>query len=940
MTTSVSLAYTQGVKLPDHSYTQTPAELEAALATSFSAGLSDDEVRRRREEFGDNSLQAGEPISALRIFFRQFQDLMVLILVAATGIALLSWMLDGAHGLPADAIIIGAIIAFNAVLGFAQEFKAEKTVQALQRSTTARAQVVRGGEAHLVERTELVPGDVVILGEGDRVPADLILIEASALQVNESMLTGEAEVVHKRVGPVPEETPLGDRKCQAFSGTTVTGGTARGVVVGTGSRSELGSIAASLATAQSEPTPLELRLARLGRQIGVGVLVLSVVVGGTVLALEPEWDLATFARVLMFSVALAVAAVPEGLPAVLTISLSAGARRLAREKAVARRMSAVETLGSVSVIVTDKTGTLTHNQMTVESVFYDGRAHAVSGSGYAAEGAIEEGSLEGTLRLLLQAGVLANNGDLEVREGRREAIGDPVDAGLLVLAEKGGLDWHAERQRPSEAEVPFSSERARVSSLRSELGAPAPRDPSRAGTLYVKGSLQEVGRRSSGALRDGQRVELTEELLAEFQAAEAGYAEKALRTLALAFRPETPPGEPDEMERDLTLVGLVAMGDPVRKEVAPAVAACRRAGVRVIMLTGDHPQTALAVGRAIGLKADLAVTGPELAKMDEAERSRAIATQDVFARVSPQTKLALVTELLRQDEVVAMTGDGVNDAPALRKVHVGIAMGSGTAVAIEASDMVLLDDNFATIVTALRGGRGVYANVQKFVAFLFSGNLGVVMAIFVGTLAAGFLHIQDGSQLLIPLTAAQILWMNLVTDGAPAVAFAVGKTSDSVMEQPPRAKDEPVMSNSLWAYVLFTGVFVAASLLVVLDLLYVGGLLTIRHDSAAYARTAGFYALVTARLWNSLNFRHLPGSLFSREFFREFHIPGACLISWALTLAVIFWTPAQQLFGLTPLRPTTVLVLTAAAALVPFPAELYKRLVGVKMLKGHQTVSS
>ena len=909
------------MKLPENPYTFTPAELEAALATSFTAGLSEEEVQRRREEFGDNSLQAAEPISAWKIFFRQFQDLMVLILVAATGIALLSWMLDGAHGLPADALIIGAIIIFNAVLGFAQEFKAEKTVQALQRSTTARAKVVRAGEAHLVERVELVPGDVVILGEGDRIPADLILVEASALQVNESMLTGEAEVVHKRVGPVPDETPLGDRKCQAFSGTTVTGGTARGVVVGTGSRSELGSIAASLATTQSEPTPLELRLARLGSQIGWGVLALSVVVGGTVLALEPEWDLPTFARVLMFSVALAVAAVPEGLPAVLTISLSAGARRLAREKAVARRMSAVETLGSVSVIVTDKTGTLTHNQMTVESVFYDGREHGVSGSGYAAEGAIAEGSLEGTLRALLQVGVLANHGDLEVREGRREAIGDPVDAALLVLAEKGGLDWHAERRRPPQAEVPFSSERARVSSLRE-------------GTLYVKGSLQEVGRRSKWALLEGQRVELTEDRLAEFQAAEARYAEQALRTLALAVRPETTPGEPDEMERDLTLVGLVAMGDPVRKEVAPAVAQCRKAGVRVIMLTGDHPQTALAVGRAIGLTAERAVTGPELAKMDEAERVRAVATQDVFARVSPQTKLALVAELLRQDEVVAMTGDGVNDAPALRKVHVGIAMGSGTAVAIEASDMVLLDDNFATIVTALRGGRGVYANVQKFVAFLFSGNLGVVMAIFIGTLAAGFLHIQDGSQLLIPLTAAQILWMNLVTDGAPAVAFAVGKTSDSVMEQPPRAKDEPVMSNSLWAYVLFTGVFVAASLLVVLDLLYVGGIFTLREDTAAYARTAGFYTLVTARLFNSLNFRHLPGSLFSRDFFREFHIPGACVISWALTLAVIFWTPSQQLFGLAPLRLSSVLILTAAAALVPLPAELYKRVVGVRMLKG------
>lgn len=910
------------MNIPAHPYACSPDELGAALSVSLTRGLSEAEVVCRRQQFGDNSLQAAEPISALRIFLRQFQDLMVLILVAATGIAVLSWMLEGAHGLPADAIIIGAIIVLNAGLGFAQEFKAEKTVQELQRSTTARAQVVRDGQARLVERVELVPGDLVILGEGDKVPADLVLLEASSLQVNESLLTGEAEVVRKRVGAVAAGTPVDSRGCELFSGTTVTGGTAKGLVVATGAQSELGGIAASLATAQSEPTPLELRLAKLGKQIGWGVLALSVLVGGTVLLLEPEWNLPTLGRVLMFSVALAVAAVPEGLPAVLTISLSAGARRLARRKAVARRMSAVETLGSVSVIVTDKTGTLTHNQMTVESLFYDGQVRMVSGEGYAPVGEIEgKPAVAGSLQACLEAGVLANSGDLEVREGRREALGDPVDAALLVLAEKAGLDWRALRSRPSQAEAPFSSERARVSSLRD-------------GTLYVKGSLQEVAARATSVLEDGQAVPLTPERLAAWQAVEARYAEDALRTLALAIRPGTVPDEPDAMEQGLTLAGLVAMGDPVRAEVAPAVAECKRAGVRVIMLTGDHPQTALAVGRAIGLRATHAVTGPELAAMSEAERAQAVTEQDVFARVSPQTKLALVQELLKQNEVVAMTGDGVNDAPSLRKVHVGIAMGSGTAVAIEASDMVLLDDNFATIVTALRGGRGVYANVQKFVAFLFSGNLGVVLAIFLGTLLAGFLHILDGAQLLIPLTAAQILWMNLVTDGAPAVAFALGKTSDTVMDQPPRAKDEPVLSGDLWAYVFFTGLFVTASLLIVLDLLYAGGLFTLREDTAAYARTAGFYCLVTARLFNSLNFRHLPGSLFSREFFREFYVPGACLLSWALTLVVIFWQPTQELFGLTPLRAPSVAILTAAAALVPLPAELYKRFVGVRMLKG------
>ena len=894
-------------------YDYTPEQAAQKLQTDPRRGLSPAEAEARLERDGPNELEGAEPISPWKIFFGQFNNLMVLILLAAAGVAFVSWWLDGHHGLPADALVVGAIVVLNAVLGFLQEYRAERTLQELKRITSARAQVIRGGQALSLERTQLVAGDLVQLQEGDKVPADLLLIEAQRLQIDESLLTGESLAVHKTVGPVAPGTAVADRHGSAFAGTTVTSGRGLGLVVATGARTELGGIATSLAATGSEPTPLEQRLDVLGKQIGLAVLIIRVVVGGTVLRVDGARDTKALVHVLLFAVALAVAAVPEGLPAVLTVSLSIGARRLAKQHAVVRRMAAVETLGSVTVIVTDKTGTLTHNQMTVSAVFCQGTEVAVSGQGYEREGALEAPVDE----LLLVAGVLANAARLEVVEGRRQSLGDPTDAALLVLAEKAGLDWaKLQHDHPQLAEVPFTSERRRVSSLREFRGGR---------WLFCKGSLETLEGLSAGA----------DPALRE---AEARFAARGLRALALGVRELPSDLEVDDLEaeeRDLRLLGLVAMGDPPRQEVPAAVAECHQAGIRVIMLTGDHPDTARAIARQVGIvqpEFPDVTTGREADALDDAGLDARLDRCNVFARVSPQAKLRLVERLLARGEVVAMTGDGVNDAPALKKVHVGVAMGrSGTAVAVEASELVLLDDNFATIVTAIRVGRGVYANVQKFIAFLFSGNVGVVLAMFFGTILAGLFNLRVGVELLLPLTAAQILWMNLVTDGAPAVAFSLGRSNPDVMHEPPRRPDSPILSRSLWGFILVTGCTVCALLLGVLDATFQGGWFTVHEHDYHYARTAGFYTVVTARLFNALNFRLLPASFLGAGFLRDLTVPAACLLSWLLTLLAFYFDPIRDLFQLVELDADHLLGFTLLGLAVLVPGWLYTRVSGVRM---------
>lgn len=906
----------QGQQAP---FTRSHEELTHELEVKIESGLSSEQARQRVQEFGPNRLELASAISPWRIFLRQFQDLMVLILIAAVSIAFLTWWMEGAHGFPADATIILAIVVANAVLGFLQEYGAERAIEELQKSTTTKARARRDGQVVNLDQEELVPGDIVLLSEGDKVPADLILVSASRLRANESMLTGESVPVDKTPGAVAADATIDARTNALYAGSTITAGEAVALVVTTGQRTELGSIATSLGTTKSEATPLEAKLNTLGRQIGWGILVLSIVIAGTVLLVEGKVDVPTLTRVAMFSVALAVAAVPEGLPAVLTVSLSAGARRLAHRHAVARRMSAVETLGSVTVIVTDKTGTLTHNQMTVTKLAAGGEVFSVSGQGLALEGEVDGGNA--AISALIECGALANSASLEVTEEGVKAVGDPMDAGLLVLAEKGGTDWRAlHKSHHKLDEIPFSSERARMSHLR---GTPE------GAVLYCKGSAQAVLAHCTTMMgQDGESRPLQESDLATVSQQEEEFAKEALRTLAFARRPHAEETAQEASEQELQFLGLAAFIDPHRAEVPAAIKTAREAGIRVVMLTGDHPTTAAAIANAVGLgdHGQIPLTGADLAKMSKEERARQVLAHDVWARVAPDQKLALVTSLIAQNEVVAMTGDGVNDAPALKKVHVGVAMGqSGTAVAVEASDIVLTDDNFATIVAAVEEGRSVFANVRRFIAFLFSGNFGVVAAMFLGTIFAGVYGLRYEGVILLPLAAAQILWMNLVTDGAPAVAFALGKGSSLLMKEPPRDPSAPILSKDMWWLIGLTGTALCLMFLVILDVLYAGGVWTIEKESAAMARTTAFYALVTGRLINALNFLDLRGSVFSRATWTNRYVPVAALFSWALTVLLVFWPVSAKLFGLVAPKPGLLALLTLAAIpIVLAPAEIYK----------------
>lgn len=875
-------------------------------------GLTSKEAEELLARHGPNRFGSRPKISPWKIAASQFQDLMVLILILAGLIASIAWWLEGAEGLPADAITIGLIVVANAILGFVQEYRAERTVEALQDSTEVKARVLRDGKVIQVGHEQLVPGDVVLLSEGDRVPADMELLRASALHVDESVLTGESVPVHKEPGRPDPELPLAERIHSLFAGTVVTNGEATGRVTTTGDETQVGQIADSLVQTVSEVTPLQTRLAHLGTQIGWGVLAMALLIGATVWIAEGKSDSSTLWRIAMFAVALAVAAVPEGLPAVLTVSLSAGARRLARAGAAARRLAAVETLGSVTTIVTDKTGTLTHNQMTAIAVLLDQEEFSVSGRGYDPEGEIE-GSDGAALKQLVRAGVMAGRAELEDTSKGRGAVGDPMDAALLVLAEKAGIDWRQQRRQAElVGEGSFSSARARVSYLWKE---------EQETSLYVKGALAKVLPRCHQQLRqDGSLGPVDQEGLA---GAEVRFGDQGWRTLALAVRRDAPDGKAEELEEELVLLGLVAFYDPPRAAVKEAIASCRSAGIKVVMMTGDHPRTAAAIGAEIGFTEPRVMTGSELQDSENLDPG----DYNIFARVTPKQKLSLVESLVERGEVVAMTGDGVNDAPALKKVHVGVAMGgSGTAVAVEASDLVLLDDDFGTVVKAVGLGRSIFGNVQRFIAFLFSGNLGVVISMFVATVLAGVFAIKLDDSLLLPLTAAQILWMNLVTDGAPAVAFAMGESREDTMHSPPRNPRSPLLERSHWALLIGTGVCLSFIFCLVLDSLYVGGIFTLEKLNHVQARTAAFYTLVTARLMNALNFLEPHQSLFKSLTRGQLPVPLACLVSWLMTVALMAWKPSADFFGLEAIPVGLAAGLTVALCpLVLLVGELVKR---------------
>ena len=852
-------------------HTLSVEETAERLRTSVTHGLTRAEVALRLAQQGPNALVGVKQRSALSIFVHQFRSLIVLLLLAAGGVAL-------ALGETIQALAILIVIVVNAVIGFVTEWKAETALEALRKQTVSVAHVLRDGQEQQIPSEELVTGDVTILSAGARVPADGRIAENMQLQLEEAALTGESLAVSKTADVlVDQDAPLGDRINMVHLGTAVTEGRGKFIVTATGMRTELGKIGALIAETGTRGTPLEAKLAQLGRGLLVIVLVLCAVI------VVMGWLRGnSFLYMLEVGISLAIAAVPEGLPAVTTMTLALGMQRMARMHALIRRLPAVETLGSTTVICTDKTGTLTRNEMTVRAFQIGGRRVEVSGSGYAPVG---EFSVEGQridpgaddpLRFALRIGMLCNDAKVDRSDGGATVLGDPTEAALIIAAEKGGLDRAAlERDYPRVAEIPFSAETKRMITLH--------RTASGKSIAYVKGSpgtLLEASAFQIGAAgispltpADRQRWEETNRELAG----------TALRVLGLAYR-ELPQGyQDDDLLRDLTFVGQVGMIDPLRDEARSTIATCRAAGIRTVMITGDQPATASEIARQLGIDRDAeghplrTVHARELTSLDAAGWQTVVADAAVFARASPQHKLRIVEALQLQGHVVAMTGDGVNDAPALKKADIGIAMGiKGTEVAKEAAAMVITDDNFATIVGAVEQGRIIVHNILRFIHYLFSTNFAEIVTVFAAIMLGWPL----------PLGALQILWINIVTDIFPAMALALEPSAPDVMKRPPRDPKEPLMTRSFVVLIVWQGLLLAG---VTLLAFYIGMRwygtegVGLRH-----AVTIAFMTLTLTNVFHAFNARSRTRSALTARLFTNGWLWGAVLICLLLQAAAVY----------------------------------------------------
>jgi Ca2+-transporting ATPase len=722
--------------------------LLSSLQTDARRGLSSLEAGRRLRTSGRNELATEPPVPGWRRFVAQFQDVLVILLLVATAISAGQWLLERDEALPYEAIAIFAVVLLNAAMGYIQEARAEAAMAALRAMAAAEASVIRDGNRQRIPSAEIVPGDLVLIEEGDTIPADARLLDVASLQASEAALTGESLPVTKDTTVPVGEAPLAERHNMVFAGTAATYGHATAIVTATGMQTEMGRIAGLLGRTEDEPTPLQRELDRTGKILGLVVIVIAIVMITTIILVEDVRGASALFDVLILGVALAVAAVPEGLPAVVTAVLAIGVQRMARRHAIVRRLAAVETLGSASVVASDKTGTLTKNEMTVRTVVTASGTTSFDGSGYAPTGTVHRdggGAVDGLLRQELEralaAADLANNASLQQQDGRWTVHGDPTEGALLVAARKAGLAVDdLERRLPRTGEIPFSSERKLMTTLHRDV------DDASHAVVFTKGAPDVLLARCSYELVGSHRRVLTAERRAEIHATNESLAASALRTLGVALRhvsrqsiQEPGPRLDPHLEEDLVFAGLIGMIDPPRPEARDAVARARAAGIRPIMITGDHPVTASAIARELGIApGGETITGATLDRATEAERAEIIARISVYARVNPEHKLTIIDALRRQGAVVAMTGDGVNDAPALKKADIGVAMGiTGTDVSKQAADMVLADDNFATIIAAVEEGRAIFSNIRKFLRYLLSSNIGEVLTMFFGVLLAG-----------------------------------------------------------------------------------------------------------------------------------------------------------------------------------------------------------
>jgi Ca2+-transporting ATPase len=837
------------------------------LETDSTRGLSQREAAQRLTRYGPNKLTEKKPRPAWLKFLDQFKNLLVLVLIGAA-------LLAGAVGDLKDAVVILIVIVFNATLGFYQEHRAEATLAALKKMLAQSARVRRDGELLQISAEQLVPGDLVLIEAGDRVPADGRVVAAHSAEVAEAALTGESHPVGKHTEPLASgEHPLAERFNMVFMNTVVTRGRLELLVSATGMKTEMGRITGLLETAEESPTPLQVQLDALGKRLAIiaGVVVTLIFLLG-ILRGDP------LVQTIMTSIALAVAAIPEGLPAVVTVTLAIGMHRMAKRGAIVKKLAAVETLGSTTVICSDKTGTLTLNQMTARWIYYRGRRFAVSGEGYSGAGAISTDNgdpLPDFLPLLIPAALCS-----ESRIHNGQLIGDPTEGALLALAAKGGVEVaDAIGRTPRIAEIPFDSAHKFMATFHHD---------GEWVHMYLKGAPDVLLARANSYLDSDGEAPLDAAMRAAFEAENAGFAGQAMRVLAVAGRDIPtqefdPAGDLMAWTKDLTFVGLVGIIDPPRAEAREAIRLCRQAGIQVKMITGDHSITAAAIARELGLEGAV-LTGAELDRLDVAELSRHIEETAVFARVAPEHKVKIVQALKARGHVVAMTGDGVNDAPALKNADIGVAMGiTGTEVTKEAATMVLTDDNFATIVGAVKAGRTIYDNIVKFVRFQLSTNVGAILTVL-------------GAQLLgmpTPFTAIQILWINIIMDGPPAMTLGVEPERPGIMSDPPRRADERILSLARFKRLLMYGLTMAVGTL---------GLFHYAQERGeAYALTLAFTTFVLFQFFNVFNARAEHHSAFNRLFFSNGKLWAALAAVVALQALVVNWAPAQAVFHTTAL---------------------------------------
>jgi len=856
-------------------------------------GLTDTEAKRRLAECGLNELQAAPPVSPWAILAEQFKNVLVIILLIGTAIS-------GVLGHGTEAIAIAVIVLLAVLLGFVQEYRAERAIEALRRMAAPSATALRDSREGEIPACDLVPGDVVLLNAGNRVPADLRLIEAVNLKCDEAALTGESIPVEKHTAPLADvNLALGDRSSMAYAGTIVTYGRGRGFVVATGMQTEFGKVAKMLQTVEVGRTPLQQNLDKVGKTLAKAALaVVAIIVVLGIVRGQPLLEM------LIFGIALAVAAVPEALPAVVTISLAIGVQHMVRRNALVRRLPAVETLGSTSVICTDKTGTLTKGEMTVRKIWQGDRVVEVSGAGYEPSGrfTVDGTAIDpsGGLGLILQAAALASDAKLthDESEDRWKINGDPTEGALVVAAAKAGLDKAAlEKQYPRIHEVPFTSERKRMTTLHAD---------SNGMVAYSKGAPEIVLDACTQAWENSGPKPLDTRRREAILAMAQHLADQALRVLTVAYKPGA---SKDDAEQNMVFLGLLGMIDPPRSEAKAAVQTCAEAGIKTVMITGDHPLTAKAIARELGiLKSGRALTGAELEAMKDADFERDVENIEVYARVSPEDKLRVVTALQKKGHIAAMTGDGVNDAPALRKADIGVAMGiTGTDVTKEAGVMTLLDDNFASIVGAVEEGRKIFANIKKYLMYLLSSNVGEIL-LMAGASFAG---------LPMPLTALQILFVNFVTDGLPALALAVDPPEKDLMHRPPRDPRSGIFTRPVVALVLAGGLWSA--------LVNMGIFAMALHDGLPLkeAMSMTFVSLILIQFIKAYNFRSDRNSILHSPFANQW-LNLSILLEVLLLVAIIEMPWLQNVFGVVTLSFKEWLIITGAAFTVAPVLEITK----------------